>query len=87
MTDRRIVQLAVRVRNQSDKFDGTATPDDVVETLLEQRLAQLTGEAEKAEEKQSELRAKFGLDDGDGEEAELTEAQKRQNDVKDRLGL
>jgi len=87
MSDRRIVELAVEVRNQSDEFSGTASPDDVVEHLLEQRLSELNGEAQKAAEKQSELRQKMGVGSDDGEEAELSEAQKRQNDVRERLNL
>ena len=87
MSDKRIVSMAVELRNASDDFTGRESPDDVVEKVLEKRLATLTEEGRKASEKQAELRAKFGLDDGDGEEAELSEAEQRQNDVRDRLNL
>lgn len=83
MSNDRIVRLAQEVNRYSNEEYGTV--DEVVEAVLEERVSSLSESEEAVEEKQAELRSKFGIDDGDSEEAELTEAESKQQELRERF--
>lgn len=87
MSNQEIVHKAVELRNKSEEFDGTDSPDDVVESLLEERLSELRESREKVEEKREELRDKWGLqDDTDAESTSETEAEAKRNELREKYG-
>lgn len=86
MSNQEIVKKAVELRNKSSEFSGRASPDDIVEVLLEERLSELREADEKADEKQEELRAKWGLQSS--EEASggtQSEAEAKREELRERM--
>lgn len=90
MSNQKIVHKAIELRNESDEFDGTDSPDDVVEHLLEERLTELREGRQKAEEKREELRDSLGI--GPDESAENTsgssetEAEAKRKELREKYG-
>lgn len=75
-----IDSLAVKVRNASPDFDGSTTQNEVIRSLLEERLASLEADRETAEEKRAELRNRLlGSDEtqSDGSLDSVKAEQKR----------
>ncbi|QPV61223.1 hypothetical protein I7X12_10600 [Halosimplex litoreum] len=83
MSNERIVRLAQEVNRHTNEEYGTV--DEVVEAVLEERVDSLSESEEAIEEKQAELKEKFGVGSDDGEAAELSEAEKKQEELKERF--
>lgn len=91
MSNLTIVELADAIRQHSGDIGSGASTDEVVETVLRERLSELEVENavtdEEVAQKQSELRSKMGVTDSDddGDEAALSDAEARRQELRESI--
>lgn len=84
-------KAALKLRNDPDSpYSGDMRPIDVVFEELSDSLTELRESRESAESKREELRGRIVGDDdtsdSEGTEAELSEAERKRREIRERIG-
>lgn len=88
MMNEEIEELAIKLRNISDKFDGNDSPADVIRVMLEQEISAIKGYEESVSEKQAELQERFigyVIENEDTTLEELSEVERKQAEFRKRI--
>jgi hypothetical protein len=86
MTDKRITEMAIELRNKDERFTGRDSVDDVVEKLLEGRLSELREVGERVEEKRAALRSRMGIpSEEEVSEGPENDAVAKQEELRERM--